>query len=80
MKGVWWWEGDDIPIATLSPPELLLKGEMRATLIVSLIVRDKGTRQCPQTTTLLKRKESRSGIDRGPSAYQPNTLPLGQTG
>ena len=29
---------------------------------VSLIVRDKVTRQCPQTTTFLKRKESRSGI------------------
>ena len=27
---------------------------------VSLIVRDKVTRQCPQTTTFLKRKESRS--------------------
>ena len=32
---------------------------------------DKVTRQCPQTTTFLKRKESRSGI---------NALPLGQTG
>ena len=29
----------------------------------SLIVRDKVTRQCPQTTTLLKRKQSRSGIE-----------------
>ena len=33
---------------------------------------DKVTGQRPQTTTFLKRKESRSGIDRGPSAYQPN--------
>ena len=44
---------------------------------------DKVTRQCPQTTTFLKRKESRSGIEprsRGPSAYQPNALPLGHTG
>ena len=31
---------------------------------VSLIVRDKVTRQCAQTSTLLKRKESRSGIER----------------
>ena len=39
------------------------------------------TRQCPQTTTFLKRKESQSGIKpRGPPAYQPNALPLGQTG
>ena len=30
---------------------------------VSLIVRDKVTRQCPQTTTFLKIKESRSGIE-----------------
>ena len=30
---------------------------------VSSIVRDKVTRQCPQTTTFLKRKESRSGIE-----------------
>ena len=30
---------------------------------VSLIVRDKVTRQCPQTVTFLKRKESRSGIE-----------------
>ena len=50
---------------------------------VSLIVRDEVTRQCPQTTTFLMRKESRSGIEPrplGPSAYQPNALPLGQTG
>ena len=33
---------------------------------VSLIVRDKVTRQCPQTTTFLKRKESRSGIEPRP--------------
>ena len=30
---------------------------------VSLTVRDKVTRQWPQTTTFLKRKESRSGIE-----------------
>ena len=30
---------------------------------VSLIVRDKVTRQCPQTATFLKREESRSGIE-----------------
>ena len=46
---------------------------------VSLIVRGKVTRQCPQTTTLLKRKESRNQLNQGPSAYQPNALLLGQT-
>ena len=30
---------------------------------VSLVVRNKVTRPCPQTTTFLKRKESRSGIE-----------------
>ena len=39
---------------------------------VSLIVRAKVTRQCPQTTTLLKRKESRSGI-----GARPNRLTYG---
>ena len=33
---------------------------------VSLIVRDKATRQCPQTTTFLKRKESRRRIEPRP--------------
>ena len=28
----------------------------------------------------LKRKESQSGSNRGPSAYQPSALPLGYTG
>ena len=46
---------------------------------VSLTARDKVTRQCPQTTTFLKSKESRTGIERGPSTYKPNALPLGQT-
>ena len=33
---------------------------------VSIIVRDKVARQCPQTTTFLKRKESRGGIEPRP--------------
>ena len=39
---------------------------------VSLIVRDKVTRQWPQTTTFLKRKENRSGIE-----PRPFSLPAG---
>ena len=35
---------------------------------VSVEMMDKVTRQCPQTTTFLKRKESRSGIE-------PRSLP-----
>ena len=40
---------------------------------------DKVTGQCPQTTTFLKRR-AEAVSNRGPSAYQPNALPLGQTG
>ena len=46
---------------------------------VSLSIRDKVTRQCPQTPTFLKRKEDQSGIDPWPSVYQPNALLLSQT-
>ena len=38
-------EGDYIPIATLSPPEM---GSDESHFNVSLNVRDKVTRQCPQ--------------------------------
>ena len=37
---------------------------------------DNVTRQCPQTTTF----EEKADSNRGPSAYQPNTSPLSQTG
>ena len=54
-KWVWRWEkreGDYIPVATLSPPESCFKvGSDECHFNVSLIVRDKVTRQCPQTTT-----------------------------
>ena len=36
---------------------------MRAILMFQQEVTDKVTRQCPQTTTFLKREESRSGIE-----------------
>ena len=44
---------------------------------VSLTVTDKVTRQCPQTTTF---EEKEADLNRGPSAYQPNAVPLGQPG
>ena len=47
---------------------------------VSLIVRDKVTRPCPQNTTFEEKGEPKQVWNRGPSAYQPNSLPLGQTG
>ena len=46
-------EGEYIPIATLSPPERLCikRGSDQSHFNVSLIGRDKVTRQCPQITT-----------------------------
>ena len=44
-----------------------------------LIVRDKVTRQCPQAKTLGKKGEPKR-IRSEVSVYQPNALPLGQTG
>ena len=44
-------------------------------------MRDKVTRQCPQTTTQSWRERAEADSNRGPSAYQPNALPaLGQNG
>ena len=40
----------------------------------------KVTRQCPQTTAFLERKESRSRFEPKSCTYQRNALPLGQTG
>ena len=42
-------------------------------------ISDKVTRQCPLTTTFEERAGRAEGeSNRGPSAYQPNALPLGQ--
>ena len=53
-------EGDYIPVATLSPPECdscIKMGSDESHLNVLLIVRDKVTRQCPQTTTVEEKGE-----------------------
>ena len=47
---------------------------------VSLIVRDKVTRQCPQTRTFEEKGEPKRIRTEVLLAYQPNALPLGQTG
>ena len=41
---------------------------------------DKVRRQYPQTTTFDDERRAEAGSNRGPSTYQPNALPLGQTG
>ena len=68
-----------------SPPEWFLHydGQRWEPSNVSLIVRDKVTRLCPQTTTLFFFFfffDEKGEPNRGPSAYQPNALPLDQTG
>ena len=47
---------------------------------VSLIAMDKVTVNSVHGPQLLKRKKSRSGFEPRSSVYQPNALPLGQTG
>ena len=43
-------------------------------------MRDKVTRQSPQATTFEEKGEAEADSNRGPSASQPNALPLGQPG
>ena len=64
---------------TLSPAKLR-RAAMRAVFNVSSIVRGKVTRRCPQTTIFEEKGEPKRIRTGGPSAYQPNALPLGQTG
>ena len=69
-------------LATLSPPPewLCIKvGSCVSHFNVSWIVWAK-SEDSVHKPQLLKRKESRSGSNRGPSAYQPSALPLGHTG
>ena len=74
-------EGDYIPIATRHQQNdsCIKMGSDESYFNISLIVRDKVTRQCPQTTTFEERR-AEAESNRGPSADQPNALPLGQTG
>ena len=74
---------DYIPIATLSPSEWLLHydWQRQEPFNVSLIVRDKVTNETVSTDHSFWRERRAEGdSNRGPSAYQPNALPLGQTG
>ena len=83
-KGVWRWGKREIIYLSLhchpQNDSCIKMGSDESHFNVSLIVRDKVTTRCPQITTFLERKESQAESNRGPSAYQPNALPLGQTG
>ena len=73
-------EGEYLSLHYLHQNDCIKMGSDESHFNVSLIVKDKVTRQCPQTTTFLKRRRAKAVSNRGPSAYQPTTLPLGQTG
>ena len=70
--------GGGIPISTLSPPEgvFIKTGSDESHFHVSLIVKGKVTRQCPQTTTSEEKEEPKRVTEPTSSAYQSNALPL----
>ena len=63
---VWRWGKREIIYLSLRCHHLndscIKMGSDESPFNVSLIVRDQITRQCPQATTVLKRKESRSDL------------------
>ena len=66
-EGVWRWGKREIIYLSLhchqQNDSCIKMGSFESHFNVSLLVTDKVTGQCPQTTTFLKRKESRSGIE-----------------
>ena len=55
-------------------------GSDESRFTVTLIARDKVTRQCPQTITFSEEKgKAKTESSRCSSVSQPNSLPLGQT-
>ena len=69
---------ETIPIDTLSPPCIKM-GSDESHFNVLLILRNKVTRQCLQTTNLEEEKgEPKLNRTEGPPVCQPEALPLGQ--
>ena len=70
-EGVWRWGKAGIICLSLHCRHqndfCIRMGSDESHFNVSLILRDKVRRQCPQTTTFLKRKDSQSGIE--PRSY-----------
>ena len=67
--------GEYIPIATVTTRMTCIKMDSdESHFNVSLIVRNKVTRQCPQATTFQEKGEPKPVSNRGPSAYQPTRL------
>ena len=65
-------EGDDTHLALHCHKQndfCIKRGSDESHFNVSLTVTEKVTRQCPQTTTALKRKEGRRGIEPRPLCF-----------
>ena len=73
-------EGDYVYTYCYTVTTCIKMGSDESHFNVSLIVRDKVTRQCPQITTVSRERRVEADSNRGPSACQANASPLGQTG
>ena len=82
MEGGGGGEGDYIPIATLSPPDFYIKmGSDENHFNVSVGSDGQNHKTVSPNHNLFEEKgEPKRYRNRGPSAYEPNALPLGQTG
>ena len=80
-EGVWRWAKREIIYVSLlchhQNDSCIKMGSDESRFNVSLIVRDKVTRQCPQTTTFEEKGEPKQIRTEVPSAYQPNALTAG---
>ena len=76
-KGVWRWGKREIPYLSLHRDHqndfCIKMGSDESRFNVSLIVRDKVTRQCPQTTTFEKKKKEE---EKKRSGFEPRSLCL----
>ena len=83
-EGVWRWGEREIIYLSLhchhQNDSRIKMGSDESHFNVSLIVKDKVTRHCPETTTFERERRAEADSNRGPSAYEPNALPLGQPG
>ena len=75
-------EGDYIPIAALTArmTPALRWAATRAVLMFRLLWRTKSQDSVHKPQPFWRERRAEAESSRGPSAYQPNALPLGQTG
>ena len=77
-----WEEGDYIPIARLPPSQWLLHSDGQRWEPFECFINYEGQRHKTVSTdhNFWRERKAEPDSNRGPSAYQPNALPLGQTG